>query len=133
MQIQRWNPEALSKPDGYSQIVTISGAHRTIHLGGKAGVRRDGSIPTSLEEQVDVIFNNVTIALAEADATPAHVVDIQIFIVDLSAIDPSPVYDAVRSFFPDGHKPTSMVIGVEALAYPALKVEIKFTAAVPEL
>lgn len=132
LEIKRWNPPGLSQPDGYSQIVTVTGPHKTIYLGGKAGVRADGSIPDGLAEQTDVIFTNLTTALAEAGATPADVVAIEIFIVDLSNVDPSPVYDAVRAYFPAGHKPTSMVIGVEALAYPSLLVEINVTAAVAD-
>ena len=34
------------------------------------------------------------------------------------------MYQDVRNFFPAGHKPASMVIGVSALAYPGLLVEI---------
>lgn len=131
LQIRRWNPEGLSQPDGYSQIVTVEGEHKAIYLGGKAGVRADGSVPESLAEQSDLIFDNVRLALAEAGATPRDVIEIQIFIVDLEEVDPTPVYDDVRAFFPDGHEPVSMVIGVSALAYPSLLVELNVRAVVP--
>ncbi|MEO7773489.1 MAG: RidA family protein [Steroidobacteraceae bacterium] len=133
LEIKRWNPEGLAQPTAYSQVVTVEGSGKTIYLGGKAGVRPDNTFPKTLEEQVELIFDHVGIALAAAGATPADVVEIQIFIVDLADIDPSPIYKAVNKFFPVGHKPASMVIGVEALAYTGLLVEINVKAIVPSL
>lgn len=65
-------------------------------------------------------------------ATPADVVEIQVYIVDLEKVDPAPVYEAVRDFFPPGHNPASMVIGVSALAHPGLLLEINVRAVVEE-
>ena len=45
-------------------------------------------------------------------------------------IDPEPAYQDVRNFFPTGHKPVSMVIGVSALAIPELLLEINVRAIV---
>ena len=132
LEIKRWNPEGLSQPVGYSQVVTVRGPGKTIYLGGKAGIYPDDSFPDSLAEQSDLTFENIRRALAAAGAKPEDVVDIQIFIVDLANVDPTPVYQGVRNFFPAGHKPTSMVIGVSALAYPGLLVEINVTAVVPD-
>ncbi len=38
-EIERFNPEGLSQPGGYSQVVTVKGDYKTIHLGGKAGMQ----------------------------------------------------------------------------------------------
>ena len=132
LEIKRFNPQGLSQPVGYSQVVTVKGPGKMIFLGGKAGIYADDSFPETLEEQSALTFQNIRHALEAAGATPADVVDIQIFIVDLANIDPTPVYEGVRNFFPAGHKPTSMVIGVSALAYPGLLVEINVTAIVEE-
>ena len=134
LEIERYNPQGLSQPTGYSQVVTIKGKYKTIHLGGKAGIYEDDTFPESLEEQSDLTFENIRIALAAAGASPKDVVDIQIYIVDLQDIDfdTNPVYADVRNFFPLGHKPTSMVIGVSALAYPGLLVEVNVKAVIAE-
>lgn len=132
LEIKRWNPASMSQPKGYSQIVTVKGDHKLIKLGGKAGLYADGRIPESLEDQAKLTFENITLALKEAGAEPKDVVEIQVFIVNLANINPEPVYKAIRDYFPEGHKPVSMVIGVSALAIPALKLEINVTAAVPE-
>ncbi len=132
LEIKRWNPQGLSQPDGYSQLVTVSGAEKMIFLGGKAGIYPDGSFPPGLTEQSRQTFKNISTALAAAGATAKDVVEIQVFIVDLEKQDPEPVYDDIRGFFPVGHKPVSMVIGVYALAYEGLLLEVNVRAVLSE-
>jgi enamine deaminase RidA (YjgF/YER057c/UK114 family) len=127
-EIERLNPPGLSKPQGYSQVV-VSRAPRTIHVAGQAGIGPDGRIPEDLGEQSRLMFEKVRAALAGAGATPADVLRIVVYIVDLESIDPEPVYRAIRDFFPAEAKPASSIIGVSALALPGLKVEIDVTAA----
>ena len=128
LEINRWNPKELDQPIGYSQIVTVDGAKKLIFLGGKGGLNADGSIPDTLSEQSKLTWENIEIALNAAGATRKDVVEIEIFIVNLEKIDPEPVYQDVRDFFPKGHKPVSMVIGVSALAIAKLKMEINVKA-----
>ena len=130
--IKRWNPEGLGQPVGYSQVVTIEGQGKMVLLGGKAGLTADGFIPETLAEQSKLTWENIDLALQAAGASREDVVEIQIFIVDLANIDPEPAYQDVRNFFPAGHKPVSMVIGVSALAIPELKLEINVRAIVAE-
>lgn len=128
--IQRVNPEGLYKPSGYSQVVTVEGSGRYVYLSGMTGSRQDRTFPRTLAEQSQLTFDKIRTALAAAGATPADVVDVEIFIVDLANTDARPVYDDVAAFFPQGHKPASMVIGVSALARPGLLLEVKVTAVV---
>ncbi|WP_446831122.1 RidA family protein [Candidatus Foliamicus sp.] len=127
-EIERFNPEGLSQPDGYAQVVIAKNPGRFIYLGGKAGIHPDHSFPESLAEQSRLTFANIDRALKAAGARREDVVEIQIYIVDLENVDPNPVYQDVRDFFPAGHKPASMVIGVSALAYPGLLVEVNVRA-----
>ena len=127
-EIERFNPEGLSQPDGYSQVVIATNPGRFIYLGGKAGIHPDHSFPETLADQSRLTFDNIDRALKAAGAKREDVVEIQIYIVDLEKVDPTPVYEQVRNFFPAGHKPASMVIGVSALAYPGLLVEVNVRA-----
>lgn len=126
--IKRWNPQGLDQPIGYSQIVTVEGQGKIVLLGGKGGLRPNGSIPDTIEAQSKLTWENIELALNAAGATRKDVVEIQIYIVNLHEIDPEPIYQDVRNFFPKGHKPVSMVIGVSALAIPKLKMEINVRA-----
>lgn len=132
IEIERWNPEGLSQPDGYSQLVTVKGATKTVLLGGKAGIHPDGSFPKTLAAQSTQMWQNVATALEAAGVRPEDVVEIQVFIVDLANVDPEPAYDDIRAFFPAGHKPVSMVIGVSALAYEGLLIEVNVRAMVAD-
>ncbi len=130
VEIKRWNPEGLGQPVGYSQVVTYEGTGKMVLLGGKAGLRPDGTMPETLAEQSRLTWENIDLALKAAGAKREDVVEIQIYIVDLANIDPNPAYQDVRDFFPLGHKPVSMVIGVSALAIPELLMEINVRAIV---
>jgi len=130
LEIKRWNPEGLGQPVGYSQVVTVEGSGKLVLLGGKAGLTADGQIPETLAEQSKLTWENIDLALKAAGAKREDVIEIQIYIVDLANIDPNPAYQDVRDFFPAGHKPVSMVIGVSALAIPELKMEINVRAIV---
>jgi enamine deaminase RidA (YjgF/YER057c/UK114 family) len=127
-ELERINPDGLSKPQGYSQVVTSNRA-RWVHVAGQAGIGDGGRIAEDLAEQTRVMFEKVRIALAAAGASPRDVVRIVVYIVDLEKIDPAPVYQGIREFFPADAKPASTIVGVPALALPGLKVEIDVTAA----
>ena len=125
--IERINPKGLSKPQGYSQIVTTQGG-KIIHLAGQGGISDDGTVPENLDDETKLMFEKIAIGLAAVGATAADVVRIVVYIVDLGNINPLPVYEGIRSFFREVHKPVSTILGVTALALPAMKVEIDVTA-----
>ncbi len=129
--LERLNPLGLNVPQGYAQVVTAEGAGRWVFLAGQGGIASDGTIPDDLAEQTRLMFDKVALALAAADASPADVVRIVLYILDLDVTDPSPVYAAVRAFFPADAKPASTVVGVSALARPGMLVEIDVTALAP--
>lgn len=131
MEIKRSNPPGLRSSPTYSQVVTVAGAHKDIFLGGKAGLRPDGTLPESGGEQTKLAFENIKVALASEGAGPKDIIEVEVYIVDLHKIDPEPIYRVLREFFPEGHKPTLVVLGVTALALPEIKVEISVRAAVP--
>ena len=131
LRLERLNPPGLSVPRGYAQVVIAEGAGRWVFLAGQGGIAEDGSIPEDLEAQSRLMFDKVALALAAAGASPADVVRIVLYIVDLPDIDPSPIYAAVRDFFPADAKPASTVVGVPALALPGMRVEIDVTALAP--
>jgi len=128
--IERNNPEGLFKPEGYSQIVTTDGG-KTIHLAGQGGIANDGSVPEDLGEQTKLMFEKVAIGLEAVGASSANVVRVVVYIVNLDKTDPTPVYKGIQSFFPEGDKPVSTILGVTGLALPAMKVEIDVTAWLP--
>jgi len=132
VKIERLNPEGLSKPAGYSQVVTASGGKR-VWLSGQGGIKDDGSVPADLAEQTKIMFEKIGLALKGAGATPADVVAMRVYILDLGkGTDPTPVYAGIRNFYPAGAKPTSTVLGVTGFAVPGMKVEVEVEAVVAD-
>jgi 2-iminobutanoate/2-iminopropanoate deaminase len=130
VKIERLNPEGLSKPAGYSQVVTVSGGKR-IYVAGQGGIKDDGTVPADLGEQTTIMFQKIAAALKGAGATPADVVAMRVYIVGLGqGTDPMPVYAGIRNFYPANAKPTSTVLGVSGLALPNMKVEVEVEAVV---
>lgn len=127
--LQRLNPAGMSTPRGYSQVVMATEADRLVFVSGQGGIAADGKVPEDLGEQTRLMFDKIRIALAAAGVGSKDVVQMTVYIVDLQNIDPTPVYDGIRAFFPADAKPTSTVVGVSALALPGMKVEIVVTAA----
>lgn len=132
VKIERLNPEGLSKPAGYSQVVTVTGGKR-IYVAGQGGIKDDGTVPADLTEQTKIMFEKITAALKGAGATAADVVAMRVYIVGLGqGTDPTPVFAAIRNFYPANAKPTSTVLGVSGLALPNMKVEVEVEAVVKE-
>ena len=130
VKIERLNPEGLSKPAGYSQVVTVTGG-KLVFVSGQGGIKDDGSVPVDLAEQTTLMFQKIAAALKGAGATPADVVAMRVYIVDLGkGTDPTPVFAGIRNFFPANAKPTSTVLGVSGLALPNMKVEVEVEAVV---
>jgi enamine deaminase RidA (YjgF/YER057c/UK114 family) len=132
VKIERLNPEGLSKPAGYSQVVTATGG-KFVFVSGQGGIKDDGSVPVDLAEQTTLMFQKIAAALKGAGATPADVVAMRVYIVGLGqGTDPTPVFAGIRNFFPSNAKPTSTVLGVSGLALPNMKVEIEVEALVKD-
>ncbi len=67
MSRRHYSPESLRAPFGrYHQGVVVEGASRLLFLSGQLGIRADGSIPDSVEEQTAVAFSAIDTCLREA-------------------------------------------------------------------
>jgi enamine deaminase RidA (YjgF/YER057c/UK114 family) len=66
-------------------------------------------------------------ALAAADATPADVAKITIYVVDYSPED-RPAINAARSELFGDELPASTLVGVQALAAPDIRIEVEAVA-----
>lgn len=75
----------LAPPVGYAHAV-VAGPGRVVHLGGQTALDRDGRIVgETIVEQFDVAARNLLAALTAAGGTPADLVSLQIFVVDVDA------------------------------------------------
>ena len=121
----------LSTPRGYSHVVSTSGG-RTIYVAGQISMDKDGKVVGvgDLRAQTTQVFENVKAALAAAGATLSDVVKQNTYIVNLNA-EALPVIREVRGqYFPAENPPASTLVGVTALAFADLLIEVEVIAVV---
>jgi enamine deaminase RidA (YjgF/YER057c/UK114 family) len=121
------NTAGLAGPFGaYSHACEVPAGARTLYLAGQVGVRADGSIPDSVEEQAEIACGNILVSLKEAGMDTGNIAKMLVALVNR---DDLKAYRAGRDrVFGDVRPPTTLLI-VNGLANPAWKVEIEVTAA----
>jgi enamine deaminase RidA (YjgF/YER057c/UK114 family) len=132
MPLQHTNPPALSAPTGYTHVVVASGG-RTVYISGQVALNERGEVvgDGDLEAQLRQVYENLKAALAAAGATFADVVKQTTYVVNFDAARDRPVIGRVRSqYLPASNPPASTLVGVQALANPALLVEVEAIAVV---
>lgn len=76
------NPASLGRPSGFSHAVVATGT--TVHLAGQTGVDGDGRLVAGgLVAQFERALTNLLTALAEAGGTPADLVSMTVYVLDM--------------------------------------------------
>ncbi len=121
----------LSTPRGYSHVVSTSGG-RTIYVAGQIAMDKDGKVVGvgDLRAQTTQVFENVKAALAAAGATLSDVVKQNTYIVNLNAEALSVIREVRGQYFPAENPPASTLVGVTALAFADLLIEVEVIAVV---
>jgi 2-iminobutanoate/2-iminopropanoate deaminase len=127
MTVNYSNPAGVHAPLGlYSHTVTVPEGTELIFLSGQLGVRPDGSVPTTMEEQADQVFGNI-IALLKAHGLEAtSIVKLTTFMV---AGHDGDAVRAARLKHLGSHRPASTAVFVSQLVDRAWFVEVDAVAA----
>jgi enamine deaminase RidA (YjgF/YER057c/UK114 family) len=123
-------PASWPRPRGYANGIVAAG--ETIFLAGQIGWNAGGKFSEGLADQISQALTNIVTLLAEAGASPKHLVRLTWFVTDLRAYreNQSTIGAAYRRVI-GKHFPAMSVIGVSQLVEPAALVEIEATAVVP--
>ena len=120
----------LGKPTGSSYSFGISvPAGRLVFISGIVALDADGNViaPGDMETQTRRVFDRIGELLAEAGAGFGDVVKITTFVTDMSQYA---AFSKVRGeVFQDGY-PASATVGVSALVFDGLVVEVEAIAVV---
>ena len=130
-QTQYLNPDGLTKPTGYTQVVVVAEPEKLIYVSGQTARSAAGEIvgKGDLRAQVTQAMENLRTALAAAGATMQDIIKLNYYVVNLKQ-DQVPVIRAVREKYLTGeHPPAATLVGVTALAQADLMVEIEAVAA----
>ncbi len=117
----------------FSNVVTVShGGVKTIHISGQVGFAANNEVPEDFGQQVENAFVNLRRQLADAGADFTDIIKTNTYIVNLDS-EKLAAYGSIRTqHFPQEDPPASTLIGVSALVFPNLLVEIEATAVVEE-
>ncbi len=131
MNVLRLNPSSL--PDagkvGYSQITV---ADRLAFVSGQVAWRAEGGpVPGSLSEQTAVVIQNLDAALSALDATPEHIVQMRVYMTDLTDETQEIAMTRILRLL-NGAQPSLTGVGVAALAAPDLQIEVEMIVRVPD-
>jgi enamine deaminase RidA (YjgF/YER057c/UK114 family) len=128
------NPPELAPPVGFSHGVITRGG-RTVWLAGQNGTDGAGRIaaPGDLAAQMDLALANLLTVLAATGGRPEHVVQLRLYVTDVSAYRASrgDLGAVWRRHF-GRHYPAVTLLGVSAFFDPAALVEVDGVAVVPD-
>jgi enamine deaminase RidA (YjgF/YER057c/UK114 family) len=108
----------------YSPAIKAGGL---VFIAGQVGLRRDGTIPEDVSLEAELAFQRVGELLECCGLGFEALVELVSYHVDID--QHLAAFRAVKDRFIIAPYPTWTIVGVAALARPALKVEIKCVAA----
>ena len=115
----------MPKANGhYSQCIAHNGI---LYLSGQLPIdQKHKTIPSSIEEQTDLVLKNVESILTEAGSSKKQILQVRVYISNIELWDK--VNERYSLFFKE-HKPTRCIIPTRELHFGCL-IEIEITAIV---
>jgi enamine deaminase RidA (YjgF/YER057c/UK114 family) len=123
------NPEALSKPPGYTHVVEVTAPGRIVYIAGQLGLDRSGrlaGVPGDFRAQVEQAFENLKSALAATEATLADVVKVNSYLTDMTQM--AIFREARNKYLNQSAPPASTTVAISELAVPGAMFEIEAVA-----
>jgi enamine deaminase RidA (YjgF/YER057c/UK114 family) len=130
--VEHLNPETLHHNPAFTQAVAVSGAVKTIYVGGQNAVDASGAIVGrgDITAQAEQVMHNIQAALAAAGAGLEHVIKWNIHLLQGQPVQPGlEVFQRVWNGRPN--PPAITGIWVAGLAHPDFLLEIDAIAIVP--
>lgn len=124
------NPPDVHTPVGaYSHTAVVPSGTNLLFVSGQVGVRPDGSIPASLAEQAEQVFQNLRGCLAAHGAGMESVVKLTTYLVSGQDIQ---AMREIRLKHFGAHRPASTAVFIPQLVNPALLLEVEAVAVMPK-
>lgn len=124
-------PPGWPRPRGYANGIAATG--RMVFTGGVVGWDTAERFPPTLAAQFRQLLENTAAVLAEAGATPEHIVRMTCYVTsrDEYLAELAEIGSAWRAVFGKVF-PAMAVVQVVALVEAAAKIEIETTAVIPD-
>jgi enamine deaminase RidA (YjgF/YER057c/UK114 family) len=127
MSVDRIQPEGLSRPPTYSQVVK---AGNTIYIAGQVAQDERGQLvgPGDFVAQANQVFENLKRALAAAGADVGDLVKTTVYVTDPRYREA--LRDVRTKYLGDTPPPASTLVVVAGLAQPEYLLEIEAVAVI---
>jgi enamine deaminase RidA (YjgF/YER057c/UK114 family) len=124
------NPDTLTKPPTYTQVVEVTGPGRTVYISGQLATGRDGNLVSrDFRAQALQVFENLKAALAAVGASFKDVVKINSYLSDIAHL---PVLREVRAGYLNAAAlPASTTLGGSSFAREDALLEVEVVVALP--
>jgi enamine deaminase RidA (YjgF/YER057c/UK114 family) len=125
------NPDTLTKPAAYSQVVEVTTPGRMIFISGQIGVGGDGKlVDGDFRAQAMQVFENLKAALEAVGARFEHVVKMNSYIIE---IEHQAILRDVRKLYMNmAAPPASTSVRVVGFARQGVLLEVEVVAVLPE-
>ena len=129
---ERINPPGLSRPRGYTHVVTTRGG-KHVFVSGQVALDAEGNLvgKGDLKTQADKAFENLRVALEAAGASLADVVKLNTYVVGFRPQHIAVLSEVRALHLGEAALPASTLLGVQALAREGLLIEVEAVAVVP--
>lgn len=133
MEKQFLNPPTIATPRGYTHVVTATQG-KMVFISGQVAFNQKGELvgKGDLRAQTQQVYENLKNALTAAGATTADVVKLNTYIVDFKPADLAAIREVRSQYFPFDNMPASTLVGVRALAFEGLLIEVEAIAMVKD-
>jgi enamine deaminase RidA (YjgF/YER057c/UK114 family) len=124
------NPDTMSKPPTYTQVVEVTGPGRTVFVSGQLANGRDGNlIRGDFRAQAEQVYQNLKNALTGVGASFKDVVKVNSYLADIKDL---PVLREVRAKYLNAAAlPASTTLGNISFAREGALLEVEVVAALP--
>lgn len=121
-------PPTMAPPAAnYVHAMLSTDASRVLHTSGVVPTAPDGTTPTDIADQADVVWRNIEALLAEADMLVSSIVSITTYVV-VDQLTSLGAVMAARDRAMGTHRAASTLVTVPALARPEWQMEIAVVA-----
>ncbi|MEO7913281.1 MAG: RidA family protein [Roseiflexaceae bacterium] len=130
--VEHLNPATMHHNPAFSQAVVVSGAVKTVYVGGQNAVDASGTIigKGDIAAQTEQVMKNLQAALAAGGAGLEHVIKWNMYLVQGQPLQPGfAVFQRVWGQRPN--PPTISAVMVAGLANPDYLLEMDAIAVVP--
>jgi 2-iminobutanoate/2-iminopropanoate deaminase len=115
-------PTVIAPASRYSQGAEHFSSGRRLLVSGQVGMRLDGTLPDTLEEQMEVAWDNLIAVLRAAEMTVNDLVKVTVYVTVPGSVGP---FRAMRDAKLAGHAPACTYLEVAGLARPDFLVEVE--------